>query len=129
VLEDIIDAKSAYSDVLEKGLEDSIDDVTKIDLFSTLDLEEWTDSVPHTALLLDDAINILKDTKYKKLQNLLFQNRQPRITIFICVQDIFGIPVKIRRNCDTIWICRFCRQVSIWDYDESTGIIWEGDVG
>jgi hypothetical protein len=26
------------------------------------------------------------------------------LTIFICVQDIFGVPIKIRRNCDSVWI-------------------------
>jgi hypothetical protein len=54
--------------------------------------------------LLDDAINILKDHRYKQLRDLLFQNRQPRLTIFICARDIFGVPVQIRRNCDSIWI-------------------------
>jgi hypothetical protein len=85
-------------------LQNDIADSTRIDLFSTLDLQEWRDDTPHTAILLDDAINILKDAKHKILQNLLFQNRQPRLTIFICVQDIFGVPVKIRRNCDAVWI-------------------------
>jgi hypothetical protein len=55
-------------------------------------------------ILLDDAINILKDAKFKQLRNLLFQNRQPRLTIFICAQDVFGIPPQIKRNCDTVWI-------------------------
>jgi hypothetical protein len=104
VLEDIIDAKSAYGDVLAKNLQDKVSEKAKNDLFNTLDIEEWWDTVPHTVLLLDDAINILKDGKHKILANLLFQNRQPRITVFICVQDIFGVPVKIRRNCDAIWI-------------------------
>jgi hypothetical protein len=104
VLEDIIDAKSAYGDVLEKGLQDEISDKTREDLFNTLDIDEWWEDIPHTAVLLDDAINILKESKFKGLQNLLFQNRQPRLTIFICVQDIFGVPVKIRRNCDAIWV-------------------------
>ncbi|MDR2407134.1 MAG: hypothetical protein LBE13_03350 [Bacteroidales bacterium] len=36
--------------------------------------------------------------------NILFQNRQPRFTIFICVQDVFGLPVNIKRNCDAVWI-------------------------
>jgi hypothetical protein len=54
--------------------------------------------------LLDDAINILKDCKFKQLRDLLFQNRQPRSTIFICPQDILGVPVQIRRNCDSVWL-------------------------
>jgi hypothetical protein len=73
-------------------------------LFETLDLEEWTEETPHTAILLDDAINILKDNKFKQLRDLLFQNRQPILTIFICAQDMFGISVQIRRNCDTVWL-------------------------
>jgi hypothetical protein len=104
VLVDIIDAKAAYHDVLEKGLEDEVDDSTRQDLFTTLDLTDWTDETPHTLILLDDAINVLNMAKYRKVQNLLFQNRQPRLTIFICVQDIFGVPIKIRRNCDSVWI-------------------------
>jgi hypothetical protein len=54
--------------------------------------------------LLDDAINIFKDNRYKQLRDLLFQNKKPKLTIFICAQDIFGVPVQIRRNCDSIWI-------------------------
>jgi hypothetical protein len=73
-------------------------------MFETLDLNEWKEQTPHTAILLDDAINILKDNKFKQLRDLLFQNRQPRLTIFICSQDVFGIPVQIRRNCDTVWL-------------------------
>jgi hypothetical protein len=104
VLVDIIDAKAAYQDVLEKGLFDEVADDTRQDLFTTLDLTDWTHETPHTLILLDDAINVLQAAKYRKVQNLLFQNRQPRLTIFICVQDIFGVPIKIRRNCDSVWI-------------------------
>jgi hypothetical protein len=104
VLEDIIDAKSAYQDVLEKSLQDEVDKGTKQDLFTTLDLKKWSEATPHTIVLLDDAINVLQAARFRKVQNLLFQNRQPRLTIFICVQDIFGIPIKIRRNCDSVWI-------------------------
>jgi hypothetical protein len=74
------------------------------DLFATLDINEWQPSIPHTVILLDDAINVLKDNKYKEVRDLLFQNRQPRLTVFICVQDIFGVPVQLRRNCDTVFI-------------------------
>jgi hypothetical protein len=73
-------------------------------LFETLDLENWTIDTPHTAILLDNAINILKDNKFKQLRDFLFQNRQPRLTIFICAQDMFGIPIQIRRNCDSVWL-------------------------
>jgi hypothetical protein len=104
VLKDLIDTKSAYEEVLNKELQDEVSDETQMDLFETLYLDDWTDQTPHTVVLLDDAINVLKDTKFKDLKNLLFQNRQPRLTIFICAQDIFGVPIQIRRNCDAVWI-------------------------
>jgi hypothetical protein len=104
VLHDFIDAKSAYEDILNKNLQLYVSDETKKDLFEILDLQDWTIETPHTAILLDDSINILKDNKFKQLRDLLFQNRQPRLTIFTYAQDIFGIPVQIRRNCDSIWI-------------------------
>jgi hypothetical protein len=53
---------------------------------------------------MDDAINILKDTKFKKLRDLIFQNKQPKFTIFIYCQDPFGIPPSIKRNIDTLWL-------------------------
>jgi hypothetical protein len=83
VLNDVIDAKSAYEDALNKGLEDKLTEKCKNDLFKILGLDDWTD-VPLTAILLDDAINILKDHKFRTLKNLLFQNRQPKFTVFIC---------------------------------------------
>jgi hypothetical protein len=104
VLKDLIDAKNAYSDVLDKNIMNEITDKARDDLFATLDLNEWVFDIPHTAILLDDAINILKENKYKEVRDLLFQNRQPRLTVFICVQDIYGIPVQIRRNCDSVFI-------------------------
>jgi hypothetical protein len=104
VLHDLIYAKSAYEDILNKNLQNEVSDESKQDLFETLDLENWTDQTPHTAILLDDAINILKDSKFKQLRDLLFQNRQPRLTIFIYAQDIFGVPVQIRRKCDSVWL-------------------------
>jgi hypothetical protein len=99
-------------------------------LFETLDLEDWTDETPHTAILLDDAINIFKDNKNKQLRDLLFLNRQPRLTIFICAQDIFEIPVEIRRNCDSTWIfAGMTDKNNVFDDYESGWTKWKGLVG
>jgi hypothetical protein len=102
VLRDLIDAKNAYADVLEKNALNDLDDETKKDLIQTLDLKKWIPEIPHTAILLDDAINVLKENKFKPLRDILFQNRQPRLTVFICVQDLYGVPPQIRRNCDSV---------------------------
>jgi hypothetical protein len=104
VLYDLIDSKNAYADALEKGITEQIIEESKKDILSALDLETFTQSIPHTVILLDDTINILRDTKNKPIVNLLFQNRQPRLTIFICIQDMYGISPQIRRNCDTIFL-------------------------
>jgi hypothetical protein len=104
VLYDLIDAKNAYADVLEKNITEKLTEESKSDILSTLDLEEFQKEIPHTVILLDDAINVLKDMKNKPIVNLLFQNRQPRLIIFICIQDMYGISPQIRRNCDTIFL-------------------------
>jgi hypothetical protein len=104
VLKDLMGAKTAYEQVISKKLQKELTQESKNDLLNSLDLTHFTDYVPHTAVLMDDAINILKDTKYKKLTNLIFQNRQPRLTFFFCCQDSFGIPPSIKRNLDTAWL-------------------------
>jgi hypothetical protein len=53
---------------------------------------------------MDDAINILKEPRFKEQRDLLFQNCQPRITVFIFVQDIHGLPVQLRCNYDTVFL-------------------------
>jgi hypothetical protein len=75
VLHDLIDAKSAYHDAINNDLQEAVSEDVKKDLFETLDLKDWTEKTPHTAILLDDAINILKDNKFKQLRDVLFQNR------------------------------------------------------
>jgi hypothetical protein len=104
VLNRIMEAKTAYEQILSKNLYDSITDETKNNVFEMLELTDFIDYIPNTAILMDDALNILKESKYKKLTNLIFQNRQPRFTFFVCCQDSFGIPPCIKRNVDTVWI-------------------------
>jgi hypothetical protein len=100
-LTDLIDAKNAYQEVLDKHLQNQITDRCREDLFKTLDLTSFTSSTPGTVILYDDAINIFKQVKNKVLLDLLHQNRQPRITYFLCLQDGFSLPPQIKRNLDT----------------------------
>jgi hypothetical protein len=90
VLKDLIDAKNAYADALDKNALGDLDEKTQRDLIQTLDLDRWSLEIPHTIILLDDAINVLRENKFKPLRDLLFQNRQPRLTVFICIQDLYG---------------------------------------
>jgi hypothetical protein len=104
VLRDIISAKTAYEQVITNHLEKDLTESSKADVLKTLDIINFTSYIPNTAILIDDAINILKEPKYRRLVNLIFQNRQPRFTFFICCQDSFGIPPSIKRNVDIVWI-------------------------
>jgi hypothetical protein len=56
---------------------------------------------------MDDASNVFKRKEHVSLEELLFRNRQPRFTIFICAQDPYSIPVKIRRNLDNLLRCNY----------------------
>jgi hypothetical protein len=104
ILKDIMDTKTAYEQVIEKNLMNKLTEKSGENISNTFDIEEFSDGVPHSIIFFDDAINIFNGNKYKQLKNLLFQNRQPRFTIFICLQDLFSIPPQIKRNADSIWI-------------------------
>jgi hypothetical protein len=100
-LSDLVDVKMAYAEILGKGLLDETSDECKQDLSTALDLSVWGEPLYGTEILYDDAINVFKNTKNRKLLDLLFQNRQPRITYFLCLQDPFSLPAQIKRNLDT----------------------------
>jgi hypothetical protein len=104
VLNDIRESKTAYEQVITNKLENSLTPTSRQNILKTLDVDNFVENVPHSLILFDDAINLFKETKLKNLKNLLFQNRQPRFTIFICLQDIFSIPPQIKRNADSVWI-------------------------
>jgi hypothetical protein len=103
VLDDIRECKTAYGQVLKNDLEDQLKSKSRAETLSSLDLDEFSEEVSHLICFFDNAINILKERKYKNL-NLMFQNRQPKFTIFICLQDFFSLPPQLKRNADSIWI-------------------------
>jgi hypothetical protein len=100
-LADLVDAKSAYEEALEKNLTDSLTEECKHDLLEAVDVSRFGESTPGTVVLYDDAINIFKQPRNKPLLDLLHQNRQPRITYFLCMQDAFAVPPQVKRNLDT----------------------------
>jgi hypothetical protein len=105
MLSAIRDGKTAYGQVIDQNLFNVISEKSKQNILQRVDLPEFvTPQIPHSLILLDDAINVLKCKKYAKLNDLLFQNRQPRFTIFICLQDLYGIPAQLKRNADSIWV-------------------------
>jgi hypothetical protein len=100
-LKDLVDAKSAFEEIIAKGLVNSITDKCRKDLLHVVDIDKFGDRTPGTIVLYDDAINIFKSAKNKPLLDLLHQNRQPKITYFLCMQDGFALPPQVKRNLDT----------------------------
>jgi hypothetical protein len=102
---EIRESKTAYEQVIQNGLTSRITRNSKNKITTAIDVTDFrSKTIPHSILLFDDAINIFKNKKYSKLNDLLFQNRQPRFTIFICLQDMYGIPAQLKRNADSVWI-------------------------
>jgi hypothetical protein len=106
VLNEIIEDKTAYDQVVPKEIEGESTEESRQEILS----KTCDDELPHIFILLDDTINILTQKKYKKLQQLLFRNRKSGLTICICVQDLTGVSPQLCRNLDSLWL--FGRNVS-----------------
>jgi hypothetical protein len=50
ILHDVINAKSTYQDAVNNELQETVGEDVKKDLFKTLDLKDWTEETPHTAI-------------------------------------------------------------------------------
>jgi hypothetical protein len=66
----------------------------------TLNILDINKPTPHTVIFIDDCIDLL--TKRGDLFKKLFENRQPRITYFLGLQDIQGIPSSMKSNMDSL---------------------------
>jgi hypothetical protein len=104
LLNEIMVGKTVYDKVIRENLDDNITDESKEKILNRAVDDQFYDKLPHTIVLLDDAMNILGKKKHEKLYNLLYQNRQPRFLICACIQDSTGIQCQFKRNSDSIWI-------------------------
>jgi hypothetical protein len=105
VLDEIMEGKVAYYQVVRKDLEGEINEDSKKDILSRAIGNDFYDQLPHTLELFEDAIGIFNhNNKYKKLYEMIFKNRHQRFTMFINVQEIYTIPPAIHKNLDTLWI-------------------------
>ncbi|KAA6403792.1 MAG: hypothetical protein EZS28_000685 [Streblomastix strix] len=95
VLNDLIEAKAAYDTVVEKHLINQLTSDSKQEILTTIGAENLKMKYPHTLVLFDDAIQVFKN-KQLPLFKKLFKNRQPRITYFLCLQDIVGLDAIIQ---------------------------------
>ena len=95
-------------------------------MLTTLDLNDFSKPEVHTIVFYDDAAEVFRNKK-NKLSRLLFENRQPRITYFLALQDPFSLDRNVKSNLDTLWIfgkydkqrfTMFFRQINS-DFDEA----------
>ncbi|KAA6368725.1 MAG: hypothetical protein EZS28_035748 [Streblomastix strix] len=112
VLDELIECKKAYDDVIEYKLQDQIKDESKKDILSHVGTKDFAIKFPHTIMLFDDSMSIFKN-KNNPLYKKLFKNRQPRITYFLCLQDIIGLDASIKSNVDTIYF--FGDKETLWN--------------
>ncbi|KAA6384371.1 MAG: hypothetical protein EZS28_020105 [Streblomastix strix] len=102
VLDELIECKQAYDEVVEKNQEKQMKDESKQDILSNIGAKDFSIKFPHTIVLFDDAMSIFK-SKNNPLYKKRFKNRQPRITYFLCLQDIIGLDASIKSNVDTLY--------------------------
>ena len=99
----ITEAKEDHQDIIGKHLEDQLDEKYKAQLLETLSVRDFSKPVLHTAVLYDDAIEVFRKRK-SPLFRMLFENRQPKITFFLCMQDPIGLDASIKSNMDSCWL-------------------------
>ena len=99
----ITEAKEDYAEIITKQLANHLDDEYASSLLETLSINDFKTPVIHTAVLFDDAIEVFKNRK-SVLYRMLFENRQPKITYFLCIQDPIGIDASIKSNIDSAWL-------------------------
>ncbi|KAH7830562.1 uncharacterized protein MONOS_1524 [Monocercomonoides exilis] len=98
-LTDISNAKELYRDIYNRKQQD--ESVVNA-VLETLHIDDFSQPVHHTAVLFDDCMEMFK--KKDGIFRLLFENRQPMITYFLCLQDPKGICSEVKANLDTLWI-------------------------
>ena len=103
ILTMITDAKADYAEIKNKHLEDKLDPEYEQELLAQLNIRNFNQDYIHTIVFYDDAINIFKNKK-DPLFRLLFENRQPKITYFLAIQDPVGLDPSVKSNIDSCWL-------------------------
>ncbi len=102
-LKGIIEAKEDYQEIVEKQLGGMLEPTYEQDIKTMLNVSDFSRRAIHTAVLYDDAIEVFKN-KRSTLYKYLFENRQPKITYFMCIQDPFALDASVKANIDTLWL-------------------------
>ena len=97
---ELTDAKALYHEAKRTNTELEPDE--KEELMKILHTDDLETTVQHTLVLLDDCVDIFKNKK-SGLYKRLFRTRQPKITYFLCLQDVHQISTAIKANVDSLW--------------------------
>ena len=106
-IREVSEAKVAMHDIVSNKIDlNDLTDDSKQTIADTLGGEiNNTEEIFHTAVLLDDCQNIF-DRKTKanaELFKMLFENRQPKITYFLTMQDPKHLDSSLKQNLDACW--------------------------
>jgi hypothetical protein len=71
-----------------------------VETLQQLNLLDLHRNVPHTIIFIDDCIDLL--SRRGELFKKLFENRQSKITYFLGLQDVQGIPSSMKSNMDSL---------------------------
>jgi hypothetical protein len=75
VLDEIMEGKTAYDQVVRKDLEGEITEESKKEILTRAVDNDFYDQFWHTLVLIEDTMNIFDQKKYANLYKMVFTNR------------------------------------------------------
>ena len=104
-IQELSEAKNAIAQIHEENLQVEELDTTRLDKVLGEEVKQ-EDQVYHSIVLLDDCAFLFehRTPSNAALWRLLFENRQPKITYFLTMQDAKGLDTSIKEAVDTFWL-------------------------
>ena len=108
-INEVSEAKKAMVEIKEHNIDVNDLDHTLLDSVLGQDIAvdaKTGDNIYHTIVLLDDCAFLFerRTRQNMELWKLLFENRQPKITYFLTMQDAKGLDTSIKEALDTVWL-------------------------
>ena len=105
-INELAEAKKAIIEIKKNDIDVNELDHEELDKALGTDISQSTSDVYHSIVLLDDCAFLFeKRTRDNMaLWKLLFENRQPKITYFLTMQDPKGLDTSIKEAIDTVWL-------------------------
>ena len=107
-IKELAEAKVAVHDIVKNEINlDELTDSSKEKIANILGAPiDNTNEIHHTAILLDDCQNMFdrKTKTNEALFKMLFENRQPKLTYFLTMQDPKHFDSSLKQNLDSCWL-------------------------